>query len=70
MSTTAGSTIAITGVGVVAGGRVGVDAVWDLLCASGPGRIAAPTWTSPPLLGRRTADRTSLATKMADAGRP
>jgi 3-oxoacyl-(acyl-carrier-protein) synthase len=65
VSTSAGSTIAITGVGVVAGGRVGVEAVWDLLCASGPGRIAAPDVDFAALLGRRTADRTSLATKMA-----
>lgn len=55
----------ITGVGAVAGGRVGVEAVWDLLCTSGPGRIAAPDVDFAALLGRRTADRTSLATKMA-----
>jgi 3-oxoacyl-(acyl-carrier-protein) synthase len=57
--------MAITGVGLVAGGRVGVDEVWDLLCTSGPGRIAAPDVDFAALLGRRTADRTSLATKMA-----
>ena len=58
-------TAVITGVGAVAGGVVGVDAVWDLLCASGAGRIAAPEADFTELLGRRTADRTSLATKMA-----
>lgn len=57
--------IAITGVGLVAGGRVGVDDVWDLLCESGVGRIAEPEVDFRALLGRRTADRTALATKMA-----
>lgn len=58
-------TAVITGVGAVGGGVVGVEAVWELLCTSGVGRIAAPDVDFAELLGRRTADRTSLATKMA-----
>jgi 3-oxoacyl-[acyl-carrier-protein] synthase II len=55
----------ITGIGCVAGGRVGLDAVWDLLCSGATGRIAAPEVDWSAVLGRRVNDRTGLATKLA-----
>lgn len=57
--------VLVTGMGTVAGGAIGTEAVWKVLAMQGPALQAEPTADWAGLLGRRRASRQSLATKMA-----